>query len=121
MGTANALKPPLSLATELVDLSVKTAYDLHGLLNGRSELAAFALPPADTVHFRRPTSHLRIDLLAKLAFLADGHRLHDQLHAACFANAILPIAVLSEVTPLPVAARKAVLIEEAHVSGGRQG
>ena len=120
VGAANTLEPPLPLATQFIDLGVKPSYHLQGLFDGRSELATFALPPTNTVHLRRSSSHLRVDLLAELAFLADGYRLHDQLHAARFTDTVLPIAVLSEVTPLPIAARKTVLIEEAHVSGAGQ-
>jgi hypothetical protein len=42
--------------------------------------------------------------------------LHDELHAARLAHAVLFGAVLSEMAPLPVATGKAVLIEETHVS-----
>lgn len=58
---------------------------------------------------------LRFDFLASLAFVANGYRLHDQSHTARFSDSVLAIAMLSEVSPFPIAALEAVLVEEAHV------
>lgn len=76
-----------------------------------------ALPPSDAINFCYPTAHLRVDLLAKLALRSRRNCLHDQLHAACFANSVLLGTVLSKVAPLPITTGKSVLVEEAHVSG----
>jgi hypothetical protein len=113
------LQSAIPLATKLIDLTVKTPNCIHGLVNRRPELDPFALPPADPVHLSAPSPHLRVDLLTKLALLSDRNRLHDELHPACFANSVLLGTVLAEVTPLPIATSKAVLIEETHVSRAR--
>jgi hypothetical protein len=76
-----------------------------------------ALPPPDAVHLSGSASHLRVNLLAELALGPSRNCLHDELHAARLADSVLLGAVLSEVAPLPVATGKAVLVEEAHVSG----
>lgn len=48
--------------------------------------------------------------------MTDWDRLHNKFHTARFACAVFSVAVLSEMSPFPVAASKTVLIEEAHVS-----
>jgi len=73
------------------------------------------LPAVNTLNLSSPAAHLGVDFLAQLAFLTNRDCLHDKLHATRFANTIFAVAVLSEVTPLPVAANKTMLIEEAHV------
>jgi hypothetical protein len=64
-----------------------------------------------------PPADLHVHLLADLALGANGHRLHDQFHPACFPRSILAVAMLPEVSPLPVAALESVLVKEAHVLG----
>lgn len=112
----NALQPAVALAAQLIDLAIQTPDRVQRLVNGRSELGPLALPPVDALHLGGPAPHLRVDLLAELALRLDRHRLHDELHAARFANAVLLGAVLAEMAPLPIATGKTVLIEEAHVS-----
>ena len=41
--------------------------------------------------------------------------MHDELHAACFANPVLFVAMLPKVAPFPITALEPVLIKEAHV------
>ena len=113
---ANCLQPSLTLTTQLVNLAVQVSDNLHGLVNRSAELGSFALPSTNSVDLSRPAAHLRIDLVAEFALCARGNRLHYELHAACLTHSVLLGAVLSEMTPLPVATSKAVLIEEAHVS-----
>ncbi len=74
------------------------------------------LPAGDPLYLCSPPSLFRIDLVAELAFLAKGNGLHDKFHAARLACSVFSVAVLSEVAPLPVAAGKSMLVEEAHVS-----
>jgi hypothetical protein len=113
---ANCLQSSLTLTTQLVDLAVQVSDNLHRLVNRSAELGSFALPATNSVDLSRPAAHLRIDLVAEFALGARGNRLHYELHAACLTHSVLLGTVLSEVTPLPVATGKAVLIEEAHVS-----
>ena len=58
---------------------------------------------------------LGVELVAKLAFLLIRNRGHDKFHATCFTRAVLSIAVLSEVTPFPVAASETMLVKETHI------
>jgi len=113
---ADALESPVPLAPKLIDLGVKTTNHLHRLVNRCTELVTLTLPAIDALDLGGPATHLGVDLLAQLALLAHRHGLHNELHAACFTDPILPIAVLAEVSPLPVATHEPVLIEEAHVS-----
>lgn len=114
---ANLLQSAVTLAAEFIDFAVKTSNHIDRFLDRRCELVWFALPPPDAVDLGHPAAHLGVNLLAKLALSSRGNRLHDQLHAARLANSVLLGTVLSEVAPLPVATGKAVLVEEAHVSG----
>jgi hypothetical protein len=67
--------------------------------------------------FLCPSTALRVDFLADFAFLLDSVRLHYEFHTTRFPGAVLSVAVLPEVTPLPITAGKPMLIEEAHVYG----
>lgn len=42
--------------------------------------------------------------------------MHDELHAACFANSVFFVTVLSEMTPFPITTLEPMLVEETHVS-----
>jgi hypothetical protein len=112
----NCLKSSLAFATQLIDLTVQAPDDLHRLVDRSAELGSLALPPANAVNFSGPSAHLRVDFVAQLALGTCRDCLHDELHAARLAHAVLLGAMLSEVAPLPVATGKAVLVEEAHVS-----
>ena len=113
----NLLQSAVALAAELVDLAIQTSNHLDRLLNRSSEFIRFALPPCDAVDLSRAAPHLGVNLLAELALCSCRNRLHDEFHAARLANSVLLGTVLSEVAPLPIATGKAVLVEEAHVSG----
>lgn len=113
---ANALQSAVTLATQLIDLAVQVPNRVHRLVDRGPELCCLALPSADTVHLGGPTPLLGVDLLTELALGACLQRLHDEFHAARFANSVLLGTVLAEMPPFPIAARKTVLIEEAHVS-----
>jgi hypothetical protein len=110
------LEPLLTLAAKLIYLPVEGSNDVGGPIDGGSKLGALALPARDPFDLCSSASLFRIDLVAKLAFLALGHGLHDEFHAARLAGSVLSVAVLSEVAPLPVAACESILVEEAHVS-----
>lgn len=77
----------------------------------------FALPSLNSFDLGDPTAHFCFNLLTEFALRARRDRLHDELHATCFADPVLLGTVLSEVTPLPIATSEAVLVVEAHVSG----
>jgi hypothetical protein len=113
---ANALQPAVTLATKLIDLTIQNPNHVKRFVDRRPELAPFALPSVDPFNLCGPAPHLGVNLLAELALLSDGNRLHDKLHATCFTNPVLLGAVLAEVTPFPVTTHEPVLIEEAHVS-----
>lgn len=115
---SNLLQSTVALTAELVDLVVQSSNHLHRFVDRSSELAAITLPAVDTIDFGSPAAHLSVNLFAKLAFGPRGNRLHDELHAASFTDSVLLSTVLTEVTPLPVAASKSMLVVEAHVSSG---
>jgi hypothetical protein len=112
----NLLQPPVAFAAEIIDLAVETSNQIHCFLNRRTKLVRLALPPPDAVDLCNASAHLRFDLLTKLAFRTRRNCLHDELHAARLANAVLLGTVLAEMAPLPIAAREAMLVVEAHVS-----
>lgn len=118
---SNLLQSAVALAPELVDFVVQSSNHLHGFVDRSTELAPIALPAIDALDLGGPTAHLGVDLLAELALGASRNRLHDELHAAGFTDTVLLGAVLAEVTPLPVAASKSMLVVEAHVSSVRAG
>lgn len=113
----DALETPVPLTVKLVNLRIQAANQFHGLFNGRPELAPLALPSIDVVHLLCSASHLSVDLFTHPALLRHSISGHDQLHATCFTNSIFPVAMLTEVAPLPVAAHKPMLIKEAHGDG----
>jgi hypothetical protein len=113
---ANALQSAVTLAAQLIDLAIQVPNRVHRLVDRGPELGCLALPPADTVHLGGPAPLLGVDLVAELALGACLQRLHDEFHAARLANPVLLGTVLAEMSPFPIAARKTMLIEEAHVS-----
>lgn len=80
-----------------------------------STLSVLALPPKYTLLFLLDTAPFCLDLRADFALLVTGICGHDQLHTTCLAGSVLFGTVLSEVTPLIIAADKLVLVEETHV------
>jgi hypothetical protein len=118
---SNLLQSAVALAPELVDFVVQSSNHLHRFVDRSTKLAPVALPAIDALNLGGPAAHLGVDLLTELALGASGNCLHDELHAAGFTDAVLLGAVLAEVTPLPVAASKSMLVVEAHVSSVRVG
>lgn len=97
-----------------MDFLVKTFDQVVRLIDGVSETSGFTLPPGDLVELSGSSTEFRLDLLAGLALVPDSIGCHDEFHTARFSGAILSVAVLSEVSPLPVAAGEDVLLVEAH-------
>lgn len=110
------MEPLLTLAAKVIDFPVEGSNHVRGTIDGSSKLVALALPARDPFDLCSSSSLFRIDLVAQLAFLAEGNGLHDEFHAARLSGSVLSVAVLSEVAPLPIAACESMLIEEAHVS-----
>ena len=113
---SNGLKSPLTFHSQIIYLFVQNLHNVVRAVNGGFELAALSLPAADSVRLSSSAPLFRVDFVAELAFLANRYSLHDELHAARFPGSVLSVTVLSEVSPFPVAAGKAMLIKEAHVS-----
>ena len=88
---------------------------IRGTLNRGSEFTSFSLPAADALVFSASASLFGIDLVAQLALLGNLDGVHDKFHTAGFTCAVFSIAMLSEVTPFPVAAAKSVLVKKTHV------
>lgn len=84
-------------------------------VNRRSKLPPFPLPAVDAIHLCASPSLFRFNFVTELAFLGVLERLHDKLHTAGFTRAVFSVAVLSEVSPFPIAAGKFMLIKEAHI------
>jgi len=112
----DVLQSAVALTAQLIDLAVQVSNDLHSLVDRSAELGSFALPPTDTINLCGSSAHLCVNPFAQLALVTGGKRLHDKLHATRFAHSVLLGTVLSEVSPLPVATSKAMLVKEAHVS-----
>lgn len=118
---SDLLQSAVALAAELVDFVVQPANHLQRLVDRGAEFAAITLPAIDAFDLGGPAAHLGVDPLAELALGSCRNRLHDELHATRFTDPVLLGAVLAEVTPLPVAASKTMLVVEAHVSSVRVG
>lgn len=92
------------------------------LLNaGRALLAVLLvlLPSADVCDLLLALAGDGLDAKTSLALGAVvGIRVHDELHAAGLAGAILTWALLLAVAPLEVAAAEDGLVVEAHADGG---
>lgn len=115
--SVRALQPILlflTLSHQVVDLGVKLLNVVLSCLNGSSLFAALLTPSLDALLLLSTTIPLGVHLVTDLALLLDSIGLHDQLHAAGFAGAVLFGAVLAERTPFVVAALVDVLVEEAH-------
>jgi hypothetical protein len=112
----DCLQPSLAFAAQFVDFAVQASNDFHRLVDRSAELGSLALPAANALHLSSPPAHLCVDFVAQLALGACGHGLHDKFHAACLAHSVLLGTVLSEVSPLPIATGKAMLVKKAHVS-----
>lgn len=104
------------LAAQVVDLHVQSLDSSRGFVDRSPKLAAIALPSIDPIDLSGSTPHLCFNLVTKLALLVYVLGFHDEFHAAGFPSPVLPVAVLTEMSPLPVSALEPVLIVETHVS-----
>ena len=111
----DCLEFPVSLCDQVRHLLVKHFDRFLRSFNGGSESAAVALPATDAVHLGCSTAALGLNLVTQSAFLLDWQGLHDKFHTTSFARSVLAVAVLAEVSPLPITAEESVLVEEAHV------
>lgn len=108
--------------TTLVTLVVEDAdfvldvFDDRNCLLERGFATGIVTPASDALQLGVATTAFCVDLVAYLALLSLQSGAVDELHAACFADAVLIGAVLTEVAPLPVAAGKDELVVETHVS-----
>lgn len=89
------------------------------LLDG-SGPATLAMPPLDVVYHFADAALFLGDLLADLTDTGLVRRVVDQLQAARLAGAVLLVALLAEVPPLPVPAGPPCLLEVAHGWGMRR-
>lgn len=112
----DGLEFPHTLAPEIINLLVQGSDHVVRPVNRGPEFAPLSLPTIDAILFRVPASLFGVDFVAELAFLADRDRLHNQFHPTRFPCAVFSVAVLSEVSPFPVATRKSMLVKEAHNS-----
>lgn len=113
------MKSPLAFAPEVGNLSIQHLDHVTGSVNRGPEFATLPLPPTDPIDLCVSASLFRVDLVAELAFLTDRDRLHDEFHPARFTCAIFSVAMLSKVSPFPIAACKSMLVEETHVGFDR--
>ena len=111
---SNGLKSSLALASQLIYLFIQNLDHVVRPVDGGAKFAAFSLPAADPVYLCATTPLFRVDLVAKLTFLADRDSLHNQFHTASFTCAVLSVAMLSKMSPLPVTASETMLVEETH-------
>ena len=102
------------LRLERVDLVLKRLNVANGFLDRRLVAARLLAPAVVVVDVLCSAALLRFDLEAELALVLEWLGLPDHLHAAGLACAVLGLAVLLEVAPLPVAALVDVLLVEAH-------
>jgi len=108
------LQASLALIAKVHDLLLERLNNVLAAIDAGAKLATFTLPTHDPVDLSHSSALLGVDLLAQLAFLAYWHRCHNQLHTTGFTRAVLAVAVLTEVAPLPIAALESVLVKEAH-------
>jgi hypothetical protein len=113
----NLLQPTVALTAQFVDLAIETPNNIHGPLDGGCEFVRLTLPSTNPVHFGCSSTHLCINLVAKLAPGASSECLHDQFHATCLPDSVFLGTVLAEMAPFPIATRESVLVIKAHVSG----
>lgn len=111
----DGLSPIADLQVELLDVLVQCCNGCKGLFN-RRRVPAFALPPSDAFTLGFPLAELGVDLLAVLALVWLWGRGINELHTTCFSHAVFLVAVLAEVTPLPITTSETVLLVEAHCS-----
>ena len=113
--SAKCICPLLPFGLKGLDLHVKRLDVIAGFIDRRPETVPVSLPSSDVGLLPGSSTHLDLDLLARLALVAHSIRRHDQFHAACFTLPVLLVAVLPEMSPLPIATGEQVLVEETHV------
>ena len=111
----NGLKSSLTLTAQIENLLVQNLDHVIRSVDRGPELVTLSLPAADAINLCASPALFRVDFVAELAFLTDRDRLHDEFHSARFTCPVLSVAMLSKVSPFPIAAGKPVLIEETHV------
>lgn len=109
------------LGLELANLVLERLDVAESLLNRSAVAAWFPAPAVVVVDVLRLAALLGIDLEAQLALLLEAEGLENELGAAGLACAVLGLAVLTEVAPLPVAALVEELLVEAHGCWWRLG
>jgi hypothetical protein len=102
------------LALQSIDLALQNFDIAEGLLDAGLVALRLAAPAVVVVDVLGAAALLGLDLEAQLALFGEPEGLVDHLHAAGLAGAVLGLAVLAEVAPLPVAAGVDVLFVEAH-------
>jgi hypothetical protein len=111
---ANHPVPALLVGDELVDLLAQDLHLLNGLLHAEAVLGRVRGPALVVGLVLLVAALLALNLLAHAALLGQADGLEDHLHAARFARAVLLLAVLAEVAPLPVVAGVLVVVVVAH-------
>ena len=98
---------------QLLNLVIDPLNIMLRLLNG-SHPVALASPTSNVFGHLAYSSVLLGDLLANLARRRNANGFVDELEPARLACAVLLVALLAEVSPLPVAAGPEGLLEVAH-------
>jgi hypothetical protein len=111
--TAKRLSAIRDFRVNLLDLAVQLVDDVLRFLDG-GWVPSLALPAGDSIYLSLTFAKLGVHLVAVLALAVLIDCLVDQFHAACFSHAVLPVAVLAEVAPFPIAAGETGLFVEAH-------
>lgn len=91
--------------------------DLHNVPLGllyRGAAVRFPRPSHDVAAQLVVLALLLLDVLTQLADFVVPDRVIDELEPACLARPVLLVALLPKVTPPPIPASPACLIEEAH-------
>lgn len=85
-----------------------------GPVNRGHQIGTFPFPPFQAINLGASTPELGFDLLteAALAVVVLSHV--DELHAACFAGAVLVIAPVGEAGPAPVSTGETLLVVKTH-------
>lgn len=104
----------LTLLLQSADLIFQLHYDLQRPVHRSHQSATFALPPFQPVDLGATAAMLGLDFLAQAALAVVIVGSVDEFHAACFASAVLVVALVSKAGPTPVPAGESLLIVKAH-------
>lgn len=114
LSVANVLIPPILFRLNAGNLALQ-GHDIFGsFFNGRLETMGLLQPTRAIRHGFLASTKLLLNLLAESTLVRQINGAKDHFHAASFTDAILSVAVLFEVAPLPVTAGELVALEEAH-------